>query len=160
LACSQAGLRARILGVGDGVADSDVVQVLDGADEETHLASPDAVHLLGAGHQLAQVGDLVFLFVAHKPHALALAQLAVNDADVNDDTAVVVINAVEDQGAQRLVRLAFRRRELVAQLGDELIDALPGLGADEDRVLGAEPQHLLDFLGHAHRVGSGQDRSC
>jgi hypothetical protein len=48
---------------------------------------------------------------------------------------------------------------LLAQLGDQLVDPLPGLGRDEDRVLGAEAEHLLDFLGNA--IGRRRaDRSC
>ena len=86
-----------LLGVGDGVADADVVQVLDGGDDETHLAGADPLDLLGAGHQLAQVGDLVLALGAHQADLLALFQLAVDDADIDDDAAVVVVDAVEDQ---------------------------------------------------------------
>ena len=46
--------------------------------------------------------------------------------------------------------------ELVAKLGDQLIDALPGFGGDEDRVFGGEAEDLLDFLGDADRIGAGQ----
>src|SRR4051794_29352378 len=75
--------------VGDGVADADVVEVLDGGDDESDLAGADLLDALGAGDELAEVGDLVELVGAHQADLLALDELAVDDADVDDDAAVV-----------------------------------------------------------------------
>ena len=83
-------------------------------------------------------------------------KLAVDDADVNDDAAIIVVDAVENQRPRRRIGIALGRRKLVAQLGDQFVDPLPGLGRHQDRVLGAEAEHLLDFLGHLDRRALGR----
>src|SRR5688500_10490717 len=134
-----------VLRIGNGVADADVVQVFDGGDDEPDLAGPDARHAGWAGYELADSVELVLLVVAHEADLLTALLLRVDDADVRDDAAVIVVNAVEDQGPRRQVRFALWRGEFLAELGDELVDALAGLGRDEDRVFGREAEHLLDF---------------
>ena len=132
------------------------MQVLDRGDDETDLAGADLFDPGRARDELADVGDLVKLVGPHEADLLALHQLAVEHADVRDDAAVVIIDAVEDQGAGRQVGLARGGRELVAELADQLVDALAGLGRDEDRLFGREAEHLLDFLGHLNGARSGQ----
>ena len=75
------------------------MQVLDGGDDETDLAGADAVHLLGAGHELSKISNLVLPAVAHQLDLLALGQFPINDPHVNDHAAVVIVDAVEDEGA-------------------------------------------------------------
>jgi hypothetical protein len=132
------------------------VQVFDGGDDEADLAGADFFDLLGSWHVLGQVCDLVELVGAHEADFLALGQLAIDDADVGDDAAVVVVDAVEDEGAGRGIGLAARGRELVAEFGQQFVDALAGLGGDEDCFFGGEAQDLLDFLRDASRIGAGQ----
>ena len=79
-----------------------------------------------------------------------------NDTDVTEHAAIVVVDAVEDQGAGRGIGQTSRRRELIAKLANQLIDPFAGLGADQNRILGREAEHLLDFLCHPDRIGAGQ----
>ena len=145
-----------ILRVGDGVADAHIVQVFDGGDDETDLAGADSLDLLGARHELAQVGHLVQLVGAHEADLLSLLEFAIDHAHVGEHAAIVVVDAVENQRARRCIRDSARRRKLIAELVDQFVDPLAGLGADEDGILGAEAEHLLDFLRHAHWIGAGQ----
>ena len=86
-----------------------------------------------------------------------LLQLAVDDADVNDHAAIIVVDAVEDQRPGRACPASpLGGGSCSHSCVDHFVDALAGLGRDQDRILGAEAQHLLDFLGHFHRLRDWQ----
>ena len=70
----------------------------------------------------------------HHQHALALGEPAVDDPDVGDDAPVGVVNRVEDERAERRIRVAGRMRDLVDDDVEQLPHAFPGLRGD--------PQHL------------------
>ena len=64
---------------------------------------------------------------------MPLAQFPIDHADVNDHAAIIIIDAVENQRPRRLIRHVPGRRKLLAQLADQLVDPLPGLGRHENR---------------------------
>ncbi len=62
----------------------------------------------------------------------------------------------EDEGLQRAVPVAARRRNFADDCLQHLFDVGPGLGADRDHVLGGDAGDVLHFLGHVFRCGGGQ----
>ena len=140
----------------DRVADADVVEVFDRGDDESHLAGPDLGDLHRTRHELAHVGDLVPLAVAHEADLVALFQSTIDQAHVGDDAAVVVVERVEDQRAWRPVRIAARARQAIAQRGDEFGDADAGLRAAGDRIFRSEAQDLLGFFGDVFEARAWQ----
>src|SRR5262245_16504431 len=129
------------------------MQVFDGGDEITDLAGSDFLHLFGTWDQFAKIGDLIFAAGSHQEDLLPLGQFAVDHTHINDHAAVIVVNAIEDEGAGRLIGNSPGRRKFVAELADQLINSLPRFGADEDALLRPEAETLLDFLRHFNRAG-------
>ena len=96
------------------VADAQPGDVLDAGDEEADLAGAQLVGAaIIAGREEADVVDLGLGAGGHRADRLALAEDAVDDADVGDDAAVLVELGVEDQRARRRVGVAGRRRDLL-----------------------------------------------
>ena len=93
---------------------------------------------------LADIGDLVTLVGPHQVDFLAFFQFAVEDADIDDDAAVIVVDAVEDEGAGGGVGKTLGGG-VFAEFGDEFVDALAGFGADQDRVVGVEAEDAARF---------------
>ena len=80
---------------------------------------------------------------------------AVDDADVGDDAAVGVEERVEDDRAQRAVRmLGLRRRDEVHEALQQVLDACAGLGGDERAVVHRDRERLLDLVLAAGDVGA------
>ena len=92
------------------VADAQLRDVLDARDQIAHLARGQ---LFDGRHLWAEDADVVDLGLRsrrHRPDRLALAEHAVDDADVGDHAAVLIELGVEDQRARRRVRVARGRR--------------------------------------------------
>ena len=92
----------------------------------------------------------------HHQHALALAELAVDDPDVGDDAAVGVVDGVEDERSGRGVRVARRVRDLVDDGVEQLLDALPGLRGDLEHVARVAADDGGQLLRVALGLGGGQ----
>ena len=71
---------------------------------------------------------------------LALATAALHDADVDDDALVGVEMAVVDQGLERRVRVAGRRRHALDDGAEHLLDADAGLAAGAQHLAGSMPR--------------------
>ncbi len=68
------------------------------------------------------------------------------DPDVDDDALVVVELRVEDQGPQRRLRVARRRRDAVDDRAEDLRHPLPRLAADGQDLVGVDPERGQDLL--------------
>ena len=87
---------------------------LDGGGEVAHLARPEAVAGLHAqGQQMAAFDDLINGAGGHHLHLLARAEGSLHDPEVDDDAAVRVILAVEDQRLQRRIRVPLGGRHVL-----------------------------------------------
>ena len=64
----------------------------------------------------------------HHQHALALAEVPVHDPQVGDNAAVGVVDRVEDHRSRRGVGVAVRRRDLLDDRVEQVLDALARLG--------------------------------
>ena len=102
----------------DRVAGADVLGVLDGADDVADGAGGER----GGGlHLRGEDADLLVLRAdarTHEDDVVAGLDRAVDDAHVGDDAAVDVVNAVEDDRAQRAVGMLRRRGR---DAGDDLL---------------------------------------
>ena len=137
------------------VADAHVAEVLDVRDEVADLAGPELAAARHLGREAADLDRLVGLLGAHHVDELALADRAVDHAQVHDDAAVLVVLGVEDQRAQRVVGLALGRRDLLDDLVEQLGHAEARLRAHAERDRGVDADRVLDlFLDHiGPRVG-------
>ncbi len=84
----------------------------------------------------------------HELNAVTGLDGPLHDSEMDDDTAVAVVLAVEDECLQRLVRFAFWCRYAVSDRFEDLVDPDPGLGADEQCFVGVESEHGFDFGQH------------
>ena len=96
------------------------------------------------------------LAVRHDLDLHALAQAAVDDAREHDDAAVGIEPGVEDERLQRRVRVSVRRRQTMDHRFQDVGNAQAGLRGDGERVVGGQPDGLLDHLAGAFDVGRGQ----
>ena len=125
---AREGCCGRLADAGDRVADPRLADVLHAGDEVADLAGAEAV----GGERLR--GDdpyfegLVHGLGGHHEHALALAEVPVHDPQVGDNAAVGVVDRVEDQRSRRGVGVAVRRRDLLDDRVEQVLDALARLG--------------------------------
>ena len=77
-------------------------------------------------------------------------------AHQHDDAEIGVVPAVDQQRLQRRGLVALRRRQARDDGFEHALDIEAGLGRDGDGVGRVEPDHLLDLLPDALRLGGGQ----
>ena len=93
---------------------------------------------------------------AHDGHALALLQDAIDHAHENHDAEVNVVPAIDQQGLQRRVAVALRRRQAGDDGFQHVGNAEAGLCRDHHRFGGVDADHVLDLLLHLFGLGGGQ----
>ena len=131
----------------DRVAGLHLARVLDGADEVPDLPGRERGDGLHLRREDADLLDLRLEAGPHELHPVAGLDRAVHDAHVGDDAAVGVEERVEDDRAQRAVRmLGLRRRDEVDEPLEQVLDALAGLGRDERAVVHRDRERLLDLV--------------
>ncbi len=129
LLVAREGLRAGVLRVRDRVADTAGSDFLDGGGHVADVAGPEL--LTGdksARTHEADLDDLVNGAGRHHFHLGAALHHAVHHAAEDDDTAVGVIERVENEGLERCIRVSGRSRELLHDLFQHRMDILTGLG--------------------------------
>ena len=154
----EAGQRlgAGAAGLGDGVTDARVANLLDRGGEEPHLAGGQLRDLARERGERADGLDLVVAARGHEAHLLLRAQHAVDDAHQDDHAAVGVVPAVEQQHAQRRGDVTDGRRDLGDDPLEDLVDPLAFLGGRQDRVGRVDADHLLDLAADVLRIGGRQ----
>ena len=90
--------------------------------------------------------DLMCRAGRHQPDLLPGSELAVLDPHQDHDAEIGVVPAVDEQRLERRRGVALRRRQALHQRFQHILDAEPGLGRDQERVRGVEPDHILDLL--------------
>ena len=154
---ARQGLGGGVLGARDGVAHPGVGHGLDGGRQIADLAGPQC---LGGHHALrlqrAHLDDAVDRAGAHHPDLHARAERAVEHAQVDDDAAVGVILAVEDQGLERRVPVAPGRGHAVHHHLQHGVDVDAVLGGDLRGIHGRDADDVLDLLLDLLGPGRGQ----
>ena len=92
----------------------------------------------------------------HHEQALALAEAAVYDPDIGDNSPVGVVHRVEDERSRRGIRVPVRRRDLLDDGVEELFHAFAGLGGDSEDFAGVGADDLGDLLRVALRLRGGE----
>ena len=136
----------------DGVAHARVDDVLDRRRDVTHLARGQPLGRPRPRRKPADLIDLVHLTRVHHPDLGPRQDLAVDHPHVGDDAAVGVVMRIEDQGAQRLRRIAVRRRYAVDDGLENLVRPHPQLGRGEDDLIPRDPGYVGDLFGHHLRL--------
>ena len=149
-------LRRRVREGGHGLAAAGLTDVLDAGDEVADLARTELGHRGGHRAADADLDGLLRRAGVHEHQLRTVGEPAVHDPDRRDDTAVLVVLAVEDQALQRGVGIALRRRNAGDDRVEQLVDAVAGLGRDAQDVLGGDAEHGLDLHRVAIGVGGGQ----
>ena len=142
----QRGRGAR--GVGDGVAHARVGHALDVGDDEADVAGCEFVEHDRLGRERAEGLDFIDLLVGAQADFLAHGQASLHYAHQNDRSAVGIEPGIENQGLQRRIGRAARRRNAVDGGLQHLFDAEAALGADEQRVGGGNGQDVFNLRFH------------
>ena len=127
------------------VADADIAHVLEprrdiadvarGQDRQRAQLRREAAHL----HRLeATIGR-------REAQRRLRRDLPINHANMRDHALVGVVFGVEDQRPQRGLAVAARRRNALHNRGEQLIDALAGLGRDVDHLVVREADDIDEF---------------
>ena len=93
---------------------------------------------------------------AHHLDLLALFQHAVEHAHEHDDAEIGVIPAVDEARLERRRLVALWRRQARDDGLQHVLDADAGLGRNQHRLRSVEPDHILDLLLYAVRLGGGK----
>ncbi len=146
----------RIVGIGQGVADAQVLHAADVRDDEADLARPQRFSRHLVRGEMPQAHDFAVLGGAHQAHFHALAQLSAKHPHESDDAFVDIVPAIENQGARRGLDRHLRRRDALHNRFEGFIDADALLRARKDRVLGRETDSLLNLMLGARDIGARQ----
>ncbi len=82
----------------------------------------------------------------HHPDLLSRNQHPVLDTHQGHDAEVRVVPAVNQQRLERRPGIAGGRRQAGHQPLEHPVHVEPGLGRDQKRIGGVEPDHILDLL--------------
>ena len=137
----------------NGVADAHFLRGLDARDDIPHVAG---AHLIARRHfelQDAHLVGIVFFPGGDKLHAVALADDPVLDFEISDDSPEGVEHRVEDKALERRLRVARRRRHLLDDGVQDVVDPLARLPARPEDVLAVAAQQLDNLV--FHLVGHG-----
>ena len=105
-------------GVGDGVADAGLGDLLDLRGDEADLAGAELLQLLDLGAEAADAVDEVGGAGGHELDLLAALEGAVDDADEDDDAEIGVVPAVDQHRLERSRQVALGRRDF----GDDRVE--------------------------------------
>ena len=160
IAIAAEGLLGRLDRIGDGVADPGLADVLHAGDQVADLADAEPVGRLRLGRDDADLEQFVGRAGRHHLDPLARGELPVDDADVGDHAAVDVVDRVEDHRARGRVGVADRWRDVAADDVEQLLDALAGLGADPQHVVGVAADDVRESPLRRGRAARPAGRSC
>ena len=145
------------VGVEDRVAGARLLHAAHVGDDVADLAAAELVGLHLAELVVADLGDFVHLVrAAPKVIFMPGRDRAVDDAHARDGAAIAVVVRIEDQRAERRVRIALGRRHALHDRLEQLGDAEPFLGAHEQDVVGVGADQVVHFLLAALGLGAGK----
>ena len=142
---------------GNGVADLRVSECLYRTRDVAYLARVKAVGFLHRRrvHQSA-LNYVENRAGRHELELVARVYLTLLEADVDDNTLVAVVVAVENQRAERRVGVACRSRNVGNNLLEHGVDIYICLRGDLGRVLGGNADNVLDFIYYSVGVSARQ----
>ena len=142
--------------IGDGVTHLGFGDAFDGSSNITDLARSKLIRGLQRRREHTHLRNIKLIARCHGADAHASAHRAFLDAHIAQSALVVVINAVKDQRAERLVRPAHRRRHKIHDLREHFVHVRAKLCGDARRVRRRQADHILDFADGMLRIGARQ----
>ena len=127
------------------VADLGRVNFLDAGDDEADASRRKLVARDRLGRKNADLLAVVKCTRRHQQNLVARHERPLHHPDQHDDADVVVEPGIDDQGLQRGRGIAFGRRDACDDRLQDIVDALAGLGAGEDRIVGGNADDVLDL---------------
>ena len=141
------------VGLGDGVADTGIRNLLDGGGEVADLARAQLLLRRQAERQhIAAFEHLKLRSGRHHLDLHARTDGTIEQAHIDDNALVGVVLAVEDEGAERRVRVAHGRRNIGYDALEHLVDVDVHFCGNLGGVLGRDADDVLDFLLDARGV--------
>ena len=150
----------RLGGVGDGVADARLADVLHPGDQVADLADAQALGRFRFGRDDADLHQLVGRTRRHHLDPLARGEVPVDHPDVGDHAAVDVVHGVEDHRSRRRIGVADRGRDVAADDVEQFLDALARLGADSQHVVGLAADDVRESRPRRGPAARRAGRSC
>ena len=151
-------LGCRIVRAGDGIAHAGVLNGFDGGGKISDLTGAQTLRarLQIERAQVAGLDNGKLRAGRHQTHLHARLDAALHQAHINDNAAVGIVLAVEDQRAQRSIDIALRRGNVRDNVLKHLLDVQSDLGGDLRSILGGQSDDVLDFLFDVCRVCARQ----
>ena len=139
-------LRRRVLYVRHRVTDLRVPHILDARGEVAYHAGRELIAGDKASRRKVADFDHIHLRAGrHHANAIALSNRAVLHAEKDNDALIAVVERVENEGLQRLRRIAARRRELLHNGLQDLVHIETGLCGNARRGLCLDADYIFDF---------------
>ena len=114
----------------------------------THLAGDETLDRARVRNEYAELQQVALTLRGHQADPVASGERAVHHADVRDDAFVRVVVRVEDERAQRGVRIPRRRGDALDDRVEELLHARAGLPRGEQDLVLAEAERRAELLAH------------
>ena len=138
------------------VAHARVGHALDIRDHEAHVARGQLVEDYGFGCERSESLYLVNLVVCAKANLHARRHTPLHHANEHDGATVNVEPGIENQRLQRRVRRAFRGRHVLHDGFQHVFHTEAALGADQQRIVGRNGQHIFDLFLRVFRLRGRQ----
>ena len=132
----------------DRIAYASVPHLLDRRREESDLAGGEFSNLVHRGTEHAHPVDVIAGSGRHQPNMIALAKHSVEYSDENDDPQKLIVPAVHQQGFERSIQFALRRRQVADDRFQDIADADARLGRNFYGLTRVYPDDFLDLPAH------------
>ena len=148
--------RRRTFGQGYGVAYLGCLEFLDAGDDKTHLPRDQPLACLRLRREHADLLAQVHGVRGHQQDPVFRAQRPVDHPHQHHHADIVVEPGIDDESLERRRRIAFGRRDARNHCLEYILHALAGLGADAQRVLGVDADHIFDLAYRPLRISRRQ----
>ena len=101
---------------GDSISDARLTHILHAGNEVTHLTHAERISFQRLRRNDANFQDLMGGARGHHENALSVVEFAVHDPDIGHNTAIGVIDRIENEGPRRSIGITLRRRNLAHNL--------------------------------------------
>ena len=142
---------------GDCVADRGIRNGFDGSGDVTYFAGFEhAAWNKSCCAHVTDFNNVEFRAGCHHFDSVAGMEFAVNNADVNDNSAVAVIDGVENKRFERRFVVAFRSGNSFNDCFKNGMDVHTGLCGNLRSIKSGNSDDVFDFVGNSFRVCRGK----
>ena len=153
---SGEGLWAGLVLVGDGVADFDFGGGLHVGDDVADVSGAESVGLLHFGGEDAGLFDFVVVGSVEELDLVTFFHLTGNDTNVGDNAAKLIVEGVEDGGAEETIGVFDGRGDEFDDGFEDVLDANAHFGGGGDTVFAGDGEDVFELLAAAGNIGGGE----